>query len=154
MANSKTIPGKLIVVSIGDNALDCQQDSTLNISYNVTEDTPCKPDPNEAYTGFSWQTSTTDSATWNISFTLNATDVNANNQNSILNQLINTSNEVSIAFETSQANGTGLAFSSIFEGDGLITDFSWNAPSEGVSTVDVTVQGNGEPTFSVVPVTT
>jgi len=154
MANSKTIPGQLIVVSIGDNALDCQQDSTLNISYNITEDTPCKPDPTEVYTGFSWQTSTTNSATWSISFTLNATDANANNQNSILDQLINTSNAVSIAFETSQASGTGLAFSSIFEGDGLITDFSWNAPSEGVSTVDVTVQGNGEPTFSVVPVTT
>ncbi len=154
MANSKTIPGKLIVVSIGDNPLDCQQDSTLNITYNLTQETPCKPDPTEDYKGFSWQTSTTDSASWSITFTLNATDSSSNNQNSLLDQLINSGNEVDIAFETSQATGTGLTVSSIFEGEGLISDFSWNAPSEGVSTVDVTVTGNGEPTFSPIPVTT
>lgn len=154
MANSKTIPGKLIVVSIGDNPLDCQQDATLNITYNLTQDPACKPDPADTYTGLSWQTSTTDSAAWDISFTLNATDTDQNNQNSLLDALINTGNDVEIAFETSSANGTGLEFASVFEGEGLISAFTWNAPSEGVSTVDITVTGNGEPTFTTVPATT
>lgn len=154
MANSKVIPGKLILASTGDTAFDCQQDATLSITYNITQEEPCKPDPTETYRGFSWQTSTTDSAAWEITFTLKATDANANNQNSILDTLVNTGNEMSIAFETSSAQGTGLQFASLFEGDGLISSFSWNAPSAGESTVDVTVTGNGEPTFTVTPVTT
>lgn len=154
MANSKVIPGKLIVVTANDVAFDCQQDATLSISYNLTQEDPCKPDPTESYTGFSWQTSTTDSASWEISFTLKATDATQNNQNSILNALINTGNQMSIAFETSGAANTGLDVASVFEGDGLISSFTWNAPSTGESTVDVTVTGNGEPTFTTVPATT
>lgn len=154
MANSKVIPGKLILASTGGTAFDCQQDATLSITYNLTQEEPCKPDPTETYRGFSWQTSTTDSASWEITFTLKATDANSNNQNTLLNALVNTGNEMNIVFETSSAQGTDLQFSSIFEGDGLISSFSWNAPSAGESTVDVTVTGNGEPTFSVTPVTT
>lgn len=154
MANSKVIPGKLIVVTSGDVAFDCQQDASLSITYELSQEEPCKPDPTETYRGFSWQTSTTDSASWEITFTLKATDATQNNQNSLLNQLINTGNELSLAFETSSAVGAGLTVASIFEGDGLISSFSWNAPSTGESTVDVTVSGNGEPTFTTVPATT
>lgn len=151
MAN-KVIPGKLILVKIGENFPACQQDTTLSITYNVTQEEPCKPDPSESYKGFSWQTGTTDSANWEISFTLKATDANTNNQNSLLNQLINTGNEVEIAFETSDAQDTGLEYASVFEGSGLISSFTWNAPSNGESTVDVTVTGNGDPSFSAIPV--
>lgn len=151
MAN-KVIPGKLLLVKMGDDFFNCQQDASLAITYNLTQEDPCKPDPSESYKGFSWQTSTTDSATWEISFTLKATDANANNQNSLLNQLVNTGNSVEISFETSDASGTGLEFASVFEGDGLISSFTWNAPANGESTVDVTVTGNGDPSFSTVPV--
>ena len=151
MAN-KVIPGKLLLVKMGDDFFNCQQDASLSITYNLTQEDPCKPDPSEPYKGFSWQTSTTDSATWEISFTLKATDANANNQNSLLNQLVNTGNSVEISFETSDASGTGLEFASVFEGDGLISSFTWNAPANGESTVDVTVTGNGDPSFATVPV--
>ena len=151
MAN-KVIPGKLLLVKMGDDFFNCQQDASLSITYNLTQEDPCKPDPSESYKGFSWQTSTTDSATWEISFTLKATDANASNQNSLLNQLVNTGNSVEISFETSDASGTGLEFASVFEGDGLISSFTWNAPANGESTVDVTVTGNGDPSFSTVPV--
>ena len=151
MAN-KVIPGKLLLVRMGDDFFNCQQDASLSITYNLTQEDPCKPDPSEPYKGFSWQTSTTDSATWEISFTLKATDANANNQNSLLNQLVNTGNSVEISFETSDASGTGLEFASVFEGDGLISSFTWNAPANGESTVDVTVTGNGDPSFATVPV--
>lgn len=154
MAKSKVIPGKLLLATAGGTAFDCQQDATLTITYNLTQEEPCKPAPTEPYKGFSWQTSTTDSASWEITFTLKATDANANNQNSILNTLINTGNKMSITFETSPASGTGLAYASIFEGDGLISSFTWNAPSSGESTVDITVTGNGAPTFETVPTTT
>lgn len=151
MAN-KVIPGKLLLVKMGDDFFNCQQDASLSITYNLTQEDPCKPDPSELYKGFSWQTSTTDSATWEISFTLKATDANANNQNSLLNQLVNTGNSVEISFETSDASGTDLEFASVFEGDGLISSFTWNAPANGESTVDVTVTGNGDPSFATVPV--
>lgn len=154
MANSKVIPGKLLLATSGGTAFDCQQDATLTITYNLTQEDPCKPDPTETYKGFSWQTSTTDSASWEISFTLKATDANSSNQNSILDTLVNTGNEMSITFETSTATGTGLEYASVFEGDGLISSFTWNAPSTGESTVDVTVTGNGAPTFETVPTTT
>lgn len=151
---AKVIPGKLLLATLNGVETNCQQDATLTINYNVTQEEPCKPSSSETYKGFSWQTSVTDSASWSLAFSIKSTDLNSANQNTILANLISNGNQALVTFETSDATGVDLAYSSIFTGDGLISDFTWNAPQAGESTVDITVTGNGAPSFIVVPITT
>lgn len=161
MAN-KVIPGKLLLAGFdttpgsagGTMYLDCQQDATLTITYNLSQSDPCKPDPSMPYKGFSWQTQSIDSAVWELSFTIKATDGTYGTQNKVISDALTKGANVNIVFQTSPAPGTGLVTSSLFEGAGVISSIVWNAPTAGDSTVDITVSGNGEPTFTTVPAVT
>ena len=148
------LPGKIIGITINGIALTCQTDATLTVTTNVTESTPCKPDATGTYKTGGWVTNTIASQAWEITYSQKALaeDIQMNHAD-VLDLLINVGPEVEVTFGTIQTTDYDFEEMQTFTGSGIITNFTWNAPGDGESTSDGTITGNGEPTFTVVPVT-
>lgn len=154
MASNK-VPGSIIGVTIGGVWLKCQTDATLNLTVNVTEEDPCKPNPDDEISGdLPWVERSADSRDWSIdvSAALLRNSLEAGNPD-IGNLIIDGDVDVEVQFMT-RAGQTKSDTDFIYEGSGILTGFSFNAPVTGSATQDTTIAGNGPLAYTKVPVTT
>lgn len=153
MANS--LAGKIIGVELNGTYYKCQTDATLNLIANLTEDEACKPDPGTpSGGGIGWVTRTVDSKDWNITFSAKAfaDDLQANNSE-ISTFFIDSDLSVEVDFQTNVTENND-AYNFVYNGDGIMSSLTLNAPTDGASTYDVEIQGNGPLTYTTIPVTT
>lgn len=150
-----TIPGKLIGVRIGGTWLNCQVDSTLNLTVNVTEDDPCKPSPDDLASGdVPWIERTADTRDWSIDVSQKLLKDSLAAANPDLGELIIEGNiDVEVEFMTLPGQTTSN-YDFVYSGSGILTNFTLNAPAVGAATTDATISGNGALTYTKVPVTT
>lgn len=150
------ISGKLLRVKFGDKYIQCQLDATLNILVNTSEDEACKPSGETVEDVDSWVTRTVDSRDWNITVNAQAflDAVGADmTQSDILELMVDGDLKGTAEFLTTPGQHTNPE-DIVFEGPAVITNFSLNAPSSGKANYDLTLDGDGKPTFTRIPATT
>lgn len=156
--NTQNLEGRLIGVTIGGNYYNCQTTADLTLGTSLTKNPICKPNPNGSVS-IAWETSTVDSKNWQITFSAQSfldSIIGYKNNNDLLELFIAGDLQVDVEFLTS-ANLTDTEnydHDFVFEGSGLLTTVKVNAPAQGGSTYDVTITGNGTPTFTLIPSTT
>lgn len=154
MANE--LPGKLLGVTIDGVFINCQIDATLTLTNNLTESTPCKPSPTEAYKGGQPIKRTVDSRDWTITYSAKAfANAVAGNQNTLAQRMLAGGNPyVTVTFQTIQTTDYDFPIAFVYEGEGVLQDLAINAPQDGDATHDGTIVANGDLTYTEVPVTT
>lgn len=151
----QVLQGSLQAVIIGGNRIQCELESTLNITTNTTENDPCKPLSTDAYKAARWVDTTVDTKSWSLDVNAKAfLDAVEINQLDILEILVETDGVVEVEFNTTETTDFDFDQVASFSGTGIITDFSWANPSTGESTYDITISGKGKPSFIRTPVTT
>lgn len=151
MASNK-IPGNIIGITIAGIWYKCQTDATLNLTVNVTEEDPCKPNPGDVGGSLSWVERTADSRDWTMDFSsaLLRNSLEAANPD-IARLIIDGNVAVEVQFMTRTGSGkTDVDF--IYAGSGILTGFTLNAPAVGSATTDTTIAGNGPLTYTKIPV--
>lgn len=150
----QVLQGGVIGVTINGNEIQCEIDATLNITINTTETDPCKPLAAEPYKSSRWVDTSVDSKGWNVTFSAKAfADAVEMNNLDIVDLLVSGDPIVQIQFYTKQHPDYDYDEIAVFAGEGVMNDFTWNAPGTGESTYDVTVTGKGAPTFTRTTVT-
>lgn len=148
-------PGKIWGISVNGNFVNCQIDATLTINNNVSESAPCKPGPTDSYKSSGWVTNNIDSKSWEITGSNKSfADALQMNNADFIDLLVNGSSIVQVQFGTTQHPDYDFDEIQVFSGEGIISNFTLNAPNEGEGTSDFTITGNGAPTFTRTPVTT
>lgn len=150
-----TTPGNIIGVRLGGIWLDCQVDATLNMTVNVTEDDPCKPNPDDLEQGSTpWVERTADTRDWSIDFSQKLMKDSLAAANPDLGEMI-INDEINVEVEFMTLPGqTKSNYDFVYSGTGILTNFTLNAPVTGAATTDATISGNGALTYVKVPVTT
>jgi len=151
------LQGKLIGVKVNGNFIRCQTDATLNIIINTTEDEPCKPTEEQSTNEAAWITRTVDTKDWNVSVTAKsfADAVSGFIDNSDIATLMVVGDpNVEMTFQTIRTTDYNYASIFVYEGTGILTSFTQNAPEEGQATYDLEISGNGALTFEETPITT
>lgn len=152
------VEGKLISVVADDVAMGCQQDITINFNINTETDEPCKPilagtDGVSASKAVSWANPYATEISWDATFNaalLIETVTSNPNYIDLVDKLVNKS-EVEVTIEVLiPTMGTGT-IGKKFEGIGIMSGLSLNAPTSGKANQDVTVTGKGKPTWTDVP---
>jgi len=150
-----SIPGKIIGVMDGGKWLNCQVDATLNLTVDVTEEDPCKPDPDDEEQGeVPFKFRTADARDWSIDFSqklmrdsLAAANVDYGEE------FVDGRLDRQVQFMTAPGQ-TKSNYDIIYAGSGILTAHTVNAPAVGAGTTDTSIAGNGPLTYSKVPVTT
>lgn len=151
------IAGKLLRVKFGDKYIKCQADATLNFTNNFDEDGGCKPTGDELVGEGSWIERVIDTQDWSVTVSarvfLDALAGSELTQADIiaLNIAGNIDGEIEFLTTTGQHNQPNDI---IITGPVVISSIALNAPYQGKATTDYEFQGNGQPTQSVIPVTT
>lgn len=149
------LSGKLLSVTIDGDFVQCQTDATLSITTNTSESAACKPMPGESTTGSIWLTNNVDSKTWEITLTAASfADAVQMNNADIADKLITGTPIAQVQFATTQTTDYAYDQILVYSGEGIITNFTMNAPADGESTYDVTIIGNGPLTSTRTNVTT
>lgn len=150
----QVLPGKIIGVTINDTAVPCQIDATFSSSIDLIDSPPCKPGVGESYKSAQWSDSTAGARSWTIDFSGKAfADAVEFNNADILELIIDGDPVVQIQFATIVTTDYDFDQVLVISGEGIISDYTWNAPVEDESTYDVTVTGKGKPTFTRLPAT-
>lgn len=158
MANTQNLEGRLIGVKIDGNFYNCQTAGDLTLGTSLTKNPICKPNPSGTIS-VAWETSNVDSKNWQITFSAQSfldSITGYKNNNDLITSFVNGNLQVEAQFLTS-ANLTdteNYEHDFLFEGAGILGTIKLNAPAQGGSTYDVTITGNGEPTFTLIPSTT
>lgn len=143
MANS--VAGSILGVVVDGEYITCQTDATLNLINNLNEDEICKPAPNTGINAVGYVTRTLVSKDWNMTFSAQAflasAAANESNNIDLVRRFINYQDAVTVIFQPSEGNYAGSAVG--YEGDGILSTITQNAPTDGPSTYDVEIQGNG-----------
>lgn len=159
-ANTTSVPGKILGIRIAGVWLACQTDATLNMTVNVTEEDPCKPDGDaevSAANSIPWVTRTADTRDWSMDFSnkLMRDSLKVSNNAQNIAKLIIDGTVYIDDVEFASADGqTASDTDLIYSGPGIITSFTLNAPESGPATMDNTISGNGALTYSYIQVTT
>ena len=144
------IAGKLLGIKIDDLWIDCQTSANLTITTNTSEAEACKPADGTAET-LTWVENQATSKTWSMSVSGQAFNVvvtSTINNLGIVDKLITGDAVVEVAFQTnSSAEGAQI----IYEGTGILTNFSLDAEVEGNATYTVDITGSGALTSTVTP---
>jgi len=148
------IAGKLLRVKFGDKYIKCQLDATVNFTTNTTEDDPCKPDGESPEETARWVEREVDTQDWNVTVNHRSflEEVGAQLDQSDIIELIvdgNINGTVEVLTTPGQHNNEEDV---VLEGPVVITDFSWNLPASGIANSDLTLSGNGKPTYTRIPV--
>lgn len=154
MANS--IPGKLIKVKINGVEWRCQTDATLTMTVNMTENDPCKPTDAQVTSGQTtpYVTRSADSRDWTITFSAQAfADAVGASQIELSKLFINGALNVTAQFLSSTTQTT-YPNGFLYEGTGILSSLTINAPEAGNATYDAEVTGNGPLTLTEIPITT
>lgn len=158
MANTTNLPGRLIGITLDGDYYNCQTAADLTLGTSVTKNPICKPNPSGT-ASIGWETSNPDSKNWQLTFSAQSfldSITGTKNNNDLLTKFITGDLQVEAQFLTSSdlTSEENYDHDFLFEGAGLLTTIKVNAPATGGSTYDVTITGNGEPTFTLIPSTT
>lgn len=156
--NTSSLPGNLIGVKIAGQYYNCQTQCDLTITTNITKNPACKPNPGAAST-LGWDTNNADSQSWGATFSAQSfldSITGFKNNNDLMKLLVAGNVYGDVIILTNDVATTALAYDHdfMFEGNGIIASFKLNGPSAGASTYDVSITGNGAPTFTLIPSTT
>lgn len=148
--------GNQVLVGTGDGEyFACQLDATVNYTANTTADEACKPDPTDATGGaVTYNTYTADSRDWSVTLSAKqfADELKLNNVD--LNDIaFNGSGTLDIVVRTVESDTYTHPLLLEWAGNVIITDLTNNFPQAGSATYDVTLQGNGNATFTKTPFT-
>lgn len=147
------IAGKLLRVKFDDKYIKCQLDATVNFITNTTEDDPCKPDGNTVEDTARWIEREVETQDLNITVNhrsfLDA--VGAELTQSDIIDLIVGGNLYGVAEVLTTPGQHNNDEDVILEVPVVITDFSWNLPASGKANSDLTLSGNGKPTYDRIP---
>ena len=147
------IAGKLLRVKFGDKYIKCQLDATVNFTTNTTEDDPCKPDGESPEETARWVEREVDTQDWNVTVNHRSflEDVGAQlDQSDIIDLIVDgtINGTVEVLTTPGQHNNDEDV---ILEVPVVITAFSWNIPASGKANSDLTLSGNGKPTYTRIP---
>ena len=150
-----SVQGKVYQVKVNGLPIACQTDATLNTVTNTTEKELCKPTGAES-NAVTWVEYNVDSQGWDISFSGQAfADSLVNANANLLSLFIAGDVLVEVDFHTNVDvkgfDGNQIQF---YSGTGIMTAITLNAPTTGVATYDVTIQGTGALTELLTPITT
>lgn len=150
------LQGNQVQVRTAEGWFACQLDATVNYTANTTADDPCKPDPNEGSDGApTFNTYTVDSKDWSVTLSAKAfADELAMNNIELNDIAFNGDGTLDIIVSSVQNNTYNHPLLLEWAGNVIITDLTNNFPATGAATYDVTLQGNGDATFTKTPVTT
>lgn len=148
------IAGKLLRVKFGDKYIKCQLDATVNFITNTTEDDPCKPDGTTPEETARWIEREVETQDFNI--TVNHRSflevVGLELTQSDIIELIVAGNLYGVVEVLTTPGQHTNAEDVVLEGPVVITDFTWNLPASGKANSDLTLSGNGKPTYTRIPV--
>lgn len=156
--NTTSLPGRLIGITLDGNYYNCQTALDLTFGTSVTKNPVCKPNPTGTTT-IPWETSNVDSKNWQSTFSAQSfldSITGTKNNNDLIAAFVagNLQVEVQVLTSSNLTAEAGFDHDFIFEGTALLTTVKLNAATAGGSTYDVTLTGNGEPTFTLIPSTT
>lgn len=156
--NTQNLEGRLIGVTIGGNYYNCQTTADLTLGTSLTKNPVCKPSPTGT-NSIPWETSNIDSQNWAITFSAQTflDSIEGTKNNNDLLELIVAGNliaEVQFLTSSTLTEAENYDHDFLFEGSGILATVKVNAPGTGGSSYDVTITGNGQPTFTLVPSTT
>ena len=157
MADSK-IPGSVFGVMIGSKFLQCQAESTLNTTVNVSEDELCKDfSGTSGADAIPFVTRTADSRDWSIDVNgslLKDSFAAANADIDLGKLFIDGAVYVDSVFFRTAIGQDAVDHDVIYSGPAILTSFSLTAGTTGANTTSATFTGNGALTRTVTPVTT
>lgn len=154
-ALTNKIQGSLILFGLNGSFPKCQIDATFESTININELPTCKPMAGEAYIATNPAEYEVTGSSWSVSMSARAfAEGTSFNQGDILEAIASGQVFVPIVFATTQTSNYDKEELQTITGDAILTSFSWNAPSDGDSTYDITLQGNGAFTLTRVPYTT
>jgi hypothetical protein len=141
------LSGKLLSVTVGGKKIRCQTDATLNLTTNLTEDDPCKPDDDTPLEEAGWTTRTVDSRDWNVTVSaknfLDATSASNVDQRDLIDEFISGNLNAEIEFLSTPGQHPGDTEDVVYSGNAILATIAVNAPASGNSTSDYTFSGNG-----------
>lgn len=144
------IAGKLWYVTLNDVRIRCQMDATLTFTTNVEEEEACKPEE-EVADEKQWVERSETSRDWELTVNHRAfLDAIQMNQGDIMELYVNGDLNVTVGFKADPS--TGYAENQLFVGPGIIMSAALNAPVAGKANMDLTINANGAPTFTRIPV--
>lgn len=152
--NTQNLEGRLIGIRINGSYYNCQTAGDLTLGASLTKNPICKPLPN-GNSAIVWETSTVDSKNWQITFSGQSfldSLTGYKNNNDLISFFVNSNLQVTVDFMTSAVltDSEGYDNDFLFEGQGILSGLKLNAPAAGGSTYDVTIIGNGTPTFTLI----
>lgn len=159
MANTNSIPGRLLAVTINGNKIQCEQDATLTFTANISEETGCKATETDGAGGIPYVKRTVDSKDVSLSFSnkafVSALKANTDVWNNVdlINLFIEGDLVVDYVFGTTQTVDYDYSHIITYSGTGFLSSVTFNAPVEGNSTTDIEIVGNGKPTQTITAVT-
>lgn len=158
MANTQNLEGRLIGFTLDGDYYNCQTDVKLTLGASLTKNPLCKPNPTDT-TSVKWETSNVDSKNWSATGSAQTfldSITGTKNNNDLIKKFVTGSLIVEVQILTSAALTTteGYDHDFIFEGSAILSGITLNGPSTGGSTYDITLTGNGAPTFTLIPSTT
>lgn len=158
MANTTNITGNLIGIKIDGQYYNCQTALDLTFGTSLTKNPICKPNPG-ATSAIPWETSNPDSKNWQSTFSAQSfldSITGFKNNNDLIQKFITGSLQVEVSILTNETLTASESYDHdfLFEGSAILSTVKLNAPASGGSTYDVTLTGNGEPTFTLIPSTT
>lgn len=153
---SNALPGSLLGVKINGVYYRCQTAADLTFGSSTTSDDACKPDQGAGLPPLQWATATLDEKNWTITFSMkNFADGLAASGADLINFFVTGNLLVEARFLTNTNQGVGTISSDwLFIGSGYLSGLKVNAPAKGASTSDVTITGNGTPSWQQVNRTT
>lgn len=140
------LAGNTILVSLGEEELTCQLDSTFQATANFTANAPCKGEAKD-------ETQTLTSKSWSITFNgktqVGTTD--ASDQYALL-QALQVGLPVTVVFAPKPSLNPTATSNWIITGSAYVSEVSIEAPVDGESTYSGTFTGTGAWTQTIVPV--
>lgn len=157
--NTKNLEGRLIGFRLDGDYYNCQVDVKLTLGTSLTKNPTCKPNPTGGSLSVPWETSNVDSKNWSgtgsaQSFLDSITGYK--NNNDLIQKFITGDLQIDVEILTAAdlTSTEGYDHDFIFEGEAILSGITLNGPAAGGSTYDITLTGNGAPTFTLIPSTT
>lgn len=149
-----TLRGNQVQVQINDEWVACQLDAVVTIGQTTSTEDACKPDPDTPEIGGAgWEDVNVDSKNWTVTLSAKAFADELKLNNVELNELIiDGDGTLDVKVSTVQTADYSHPLLLEWAGTVVITELVNNFPSAGSATYDVTLQGQGKPTFTKTPV--
>ena len=144
MASPTIFQGQLVGLKVNGLALVCNTDVTVNMTRNLTENPVCKPLSTDTYTEGGFSTNSIGSTTGTVTGSALAVadlvaDPATQLKDSDIMDLFLTNPRVEAEVATTLVANYPYATVRVYTFPGILSDISWNNPSDASSTTDFTI---------------